>query len=151
MSRYTDAVERNTEGLEFLSPGATASCHECTSGLDLACPNCEGFGEVDVLDDDGEMTGVIEPCEDCAGSGERAPTDDELQDAGGFSWSPCDACGSSLGGDRYPAHGRCGASGSIIHLDICQDCVLYLANGDEPDGWRSSASDPGDDDDGDDD
>ncbi len=61
----------------------------------------------------------------------------------------CDACGSPLGGNRYPAHGivqiRDPADeggpqtieGTLLHLDVCEDCLVYLANGDEPANWES--------------
>ena len=74
------------------------------------CPGCEACGleDVDSMD---------------------AP---EYEQAGepSFSWSPCECCGSHLGGDRHPAHGF--YQGEIIHLDVCVDCLFYLAYGDEP-------------------
>jgi len=48
----------------------------------------------------------------------------QLAEEPGFSWSPCDLCGSSLGGDRHPAHGVIGDE--IFHLDICTDCLMKL-------------------------
>lgn len=48
-----------------------------------------------------------------------------------FSWSACDACGSTLGGDRTPAHGL-DTNGAVLHMHVCVDCVEYLANGDLP-------------------
>ena len=47
-----------------------------------------------------------------------------------FSWSACEGCGSTLGGDRYPAHAL--ADGRLVHLDMCADCLFYIANGEEP-------------------
>ena len=67
------------------------------------------------------------------------PGDDwhDLANEGGFSWSRCDGCGSSFGGDRYPAHGFLASDErGVFHLDICVDCVMYLANGDEPEEWQ---------------
>ena len=69
-------------------------------------------------------TGIIETCEEC-------PEFDE----GSFSWSTCDCCGSHLGGDRFAAHGR-DIDGNILHLDVCVDCLMYIANGDEPETWE---------------
>lgn len=57
---------------------------------------------------------------------------------GGFSWSECDICGSSLGGDRYPAHWIYTAPDgrrSIEHERVCVDCLMYAANGDVPESW----------------
>ena len=51
-----------------------------------------------------------------------------------FSWSPCDVCGSTLGGDREVGHGI-DKNGDFMHLHACTDCVIYLANGDEPEEW----------------
>jgi len=48
-----------------------------------------------------------------------------------FSWSSCDTCGSQLGGNREDGHGW--YDGSLIHLICCDDCVMYIANGELPD------------------
>ena len=63
--------------------------------------------------------GICPGCPDC-------PEVDE----GFFSHAPCDCCNSTLGGDRYAAHGA-DPDGDLIHLDVCPDCVAYLANGEE--------------------
>ena len=47
---------------------------------------------------------------------------------GRFSWSGCESCRSSLGGDRYPAHGY--IHGELCHFEVCTDCLMYHANGD---------------------
>ena len=52
-----------------------------------------------------------------------------------FSWSPCDTCGSMLGGSREDALAHDG-EGDLIELEICSDCAMYFANGDEPEHWR---------------
>ena len=59
----------------------------------------------------------------------------ELADEPHFSWSPCESCGSSLGGNRYAAHST-DADGNISHWDICEDCLFYFANGDLPENWE---------------
>ena len=102
MSDYTETVDRNLEGIEGLSAGACPGCDEC--------PDCDNPDD---------------------------PGDDwyDLADEGGFSWSSCDSCGSNLGGDRHSAHGfykDAGGQRQPIHLDICCDCLMFLANGDEP-------------------
>lgn len=81
-----------------------------------ACPGCDGCGLSDVHD-------MNHPAYELAGE----PS---------FSWRRCDGCGSRLGGDRYPAH--CVIDGHIEHMSICVDCVMFHANGDEPEPgeWR---------------
>jgi len=55
----------------------------------------------------------------------------------GFSWSACDSCGSTLGGDRYtlsyvgPYNDKTGCD--IIELASCVDRLMYCANGYVPD------------------
>jgi hypothetical protein len=57
-----------------------------------------------------------------------------LDDEGSFSWSDCGICGSPLGGTKYLWHAI--VDGEIVHfIDACTDCVVYLANGDEPETW----------------
>lgn len=53
---------------------------------------------------------------------QTAWTDCTVNDEGGFSWSPCEGCGSTLGGNRYAAHGRT-PDGTLIHFDVCGDCL----------------------------
>ena len=48
-----------------------------------------------------------------------------------FSWHPCGLCRSPLSGHRSPAHGI-DPSQEIVHLEICDDCVRYLADGTIP-------------------
>lgn len=45
-----------------------------------------------------------------------------------FSKSACDLCGSTLGGNREPAHAL-NADNEIVHLDVCVDCVYYSEYG----------------------
>jgi hypothetical protein len=104
MSDYTAAVDRCLEGIEGLSAGA--------------CPNCPTCLEIIPPDD----------------YDEGADWGETLSE-GAFSWSSCDSCGSNLGGDRYPAHGFYTddkGQRQLIHLDICTDCLMLIANGDEP-------------------
>jgi len=60
----------------------------------------------------------------------------EMAEEASFSWSACDICGSRLGGDRAPAHGVCSETGEIVHMSVCVDCTVFLANGDTPDEWE---------------
>lgn len=57
-----------------------------------------------------------------------------MAEEGGFSHSSCDSCGSSLAGDRYPAHYWAG--GELRHDTVCVDCLMFHANGDVPDRWE---------------
>jgi hypothetical protein len=66
--------------------------------------------------------GICEGCED-----EDCHSEDY---EASFSWAQCDTCGSTLGGDRYPAHGI--IDGNIYHFEVCVDCVMYMANGEVP-------------------
>jgi hypothetical protein len=103
MSAYTDRVDRNLEGLEFVSPGLCPSCPECQAAYG-AEPR-EFFAAV--------MSG-------------------DVFDEGGFSWSGCGICGNTLGNTLYSWHAR-DEAGKLIHGDdMCGDCVCYVANGDEP-------------------
>lgn len=70
-------------------------------------------------------------------------TQDELYecDEPWFSWSACETCGSSLGGDREAGHAFTKDDGELVHLSMCTDCVMYSANGDEPETWRAHARD----------
>ena len=70
---------------------------------------------MDIDDLDYLSTGVIESCEECS----------ELSDEPFFSWSECNNCGSTLGGDRYVVHGR-DKDDKIIHLEVCTDCIIFL-------------------------
>lgn len=73
-------------------------------------------------------TGACPGCEEC-GLGE-SPSDHDLDLASeaGFSWHACEACGSKLGGDRHPAHGK-DSNGKLIHLSVCTDCLYFLNYG----------------------
>ena len=44
----------------------------------------------------------------------------------------------NLGGNRYAAHAFIEIRGKerLCHLSICTDCVLFLANGEEPETWE---------------
>jgi len=87
--------------------------------------------------------GISPTCPDCQSDQSYSPREffsryesGEIADEGSFSWQSCDSCGSSLGGDRYAAHAVHRKHHEVIHLAICQDCVLFHANGDEPENWE---------------
>jgi len=51
----------------------------------------------------------------------------EIFDEGAFSWSPCDLCQTSLGGNSYISHGI-DIDNNLNHFTVCSDC-LFLLNG----------------------
>ena len=75
-----------------------------------ACPGCPWCGLEDTADDDWRAI--------------------ELAQEPEFSWSECHSCGSTLGGDRHPAHAY--QDDTLVHFSICTDCLLFHANGDMP-------------------
>lgn len=112
-SPFAKAVDHYCDGLH-VAVGAAACCSECRSTYDID----------DSISDDEAQEILYDAAE---------PS---------FSWHQCDSCGSTLGGDRHDAHGlpidRDGAfdySQDMIHLSICSDCLIYHANGEEPEQW----------------
>lgn len=105
-SEYESAVDRNLAGLEFISTGICPGCKECQQTWDMP---------------EDEL--------------EQAWSTGDVCDEGSFSWHVCESCGSHLGGNRYDAHGV-DADGAIVHLSVCTDCLMYLANGDLPENWN---------------
>ena len=108
MSAFTEAIEHSLDGLEHASTGLAPQCPDCQSDYGMS-PRMF-------------YTAVIS---------------DTVFDEGSFSSDFCDCCGSSLGGSRYAAHAF-DKSGRLYHLEICVDCLMYIANGDEPDDWPSA-------------
>jgi len=108
MSKYTESIEVNCKGLTCINSSPASVCVECLSRYEI-----EETGDIDTMQDE-LYEKAVDPW---------------------FSWSKCDTCGSKLGGNRYDAHGF-DANGAVIHLDICEDCLVYFANGDEPDNWN---------------
>jgi hypothetical protein len=59
------------------------------------------------------------------------PIDDS---EGSFSWHRCDLCRTDLGGNRTRCNGYNPETGDVVDVDlVCDDCILFLANGDLPD------------------
>ena len=118
MSRFTDAVEQGLKGLHAVSTGVCPGCETCADryGFDLA--------------DTASAQAFRDAWERCT-----------LIEESRFSWRACDICDTQLGGDRDIAHAL-DADNEILHLDsVCVDCVLYLANGDQPDRWKRRSTD----------
>ena len=108
MSEFTKSVEHYCEGYH-VAVGASASCAECRQDYGI---------DDDVTQDEAQ---------------------EQMIDEGAFSCAQCDSCGSILGGDRYAAHGipqDYKAGGDTYHLSICVDCLMFHANGDEPESWQ---------------
>ncbi len=89
--------------------------------------------------------GYLEDCGEC-------PDDLEYEngvnyddsDSDGFSYSSCDSCGSTLGGDRSVAHGVVADGqyrGEFVHMEWCVDCVMYHANGELPENLEEEETD----------
>lgn len=122
-SAYVQAVTRGLEGLQAVSTGVCPGCSTCAH-------------EHDYSDDNDDPDRTLAAFDEAWRSG-------KVDSEASFSWSPCDICGSSLGGDREIWHAIMGQPGedlkgrSIEHLNsCCTDCVMFLANGDEPEGWE---------------
>jgi len=110
LSDFVEAIRFNWGDDWMISPGLSPSCPECQN--DYSMSPREFYAKYE------------------AG---------KVADEGSFSWSSCDSCGSHLGGMRYAAHAaRRGDDGKfeIQHISICVDCLMYHANGDEPENWE---------------
>ena len=70
-------------------------------------------------------TGACSSCSECGPDEDCTDEERELAGEPFFSWSSCDCCGSTLGGNRHYAHGR-DKDGRLIHLEVCEDCLMYL-------------------------
>ena len=84
--------------MERVDPGISCDCPACRDRFGTDFHSGRGFERA-------KFQSAIE-CQD-------------VLDEGSFSWSGCDFCGSTLGGDRYCAHDENGN-----HLNICVDCLF---------------------------
>ena len=82
--------------------------------------------------------GACAGCEECGLDEDACQANIEIASEGSFSRHRCDGCGTRLGGTRYAAHGIVMPLGkqARIHLNVCVDCLAYIANGEEPGEWR---------------
>jgi len=90
----------------------TSDIENITTGFSYACSDCQdahGF------------------C--CMHSAKAAYESGEVSEEGHFSHDRCDMC-RSLPGNRYAAHGT--IDGTSYHFEVCQDCLMYIANGELP-------------------
>jgi hypothetical protein len=56
------------------------------------------------------------------------PADDQGTIEAFFSWSPCEECGKSLGGDRYSITYRETLDGDILEANVCEECYVALCS-----------------------
>lgn len=104
MSEYTERVARALDGLDGVSTGVCPGCITCSKDYGFH----DDLAAFEAAYDAGEVVGETY-----------------------FSWRACSVCGSHLGGDREPLHYV--LDGEIHHdSGACVDCIVYLANGDEP-------------------
>lgn len=73
-------------------------------------------------------TGACPSCPDCGLGEDCSDHDRELAEESSFSWSECESCGSTLGGNRHPAHAL-DKENRLYHLMVCEDCLYYLNYG----------------------
>ena len=101
---FKERFKRHTKGLEAISCGLCSKCSDCQSTFDV--------GET-------QLEWIIQ---------------NGLCDDGGISRSGCDTCGNSLYQLLYAGHAWMQLDGKqvLTHLEICQDCMLYIANGQLP-------------------
>lgn len=133
MSAFTKAVAHHLRGVHFFSTGAMLGCDECGLAPSM-CRECCGIPNTDV--------GECPVCED-RGVVEKDEHDRELADEPQYGTSSCDSCGTSVAGNRHYAHGKIAESEDeahekpTTHFSICEDCLLFHANGQEPKGWTN--------------
>lgn len=73
-------------------------------------------------------TGACRGCATCALPEDATDEEVDARNEESFSWQACDACGTSLGGTRYSAHGRSKDLG-VLHLEVCPECLYYINYG----------------------
>jgi hypothetical protein len=48
----------------------------------------------------------------------------------GFSWTPCECCGSKLGGERWEMEGvKASGESNGFTYDVCADCLSFMEFG----------------------
>ena len=145
MSAYTDSVESTLKGCKFVSTGICPGCDECRESVGYV-PE-QTFAHGDGPTGDGYWyiravgVGASHPDEEtclaaCEEGFDAGVGSGCFASEAGFSWSACGICGSSLGGDREVWHWVDDKNRIQHESDACTDCVIYLANGDEPEAWE---------------
>jgi len=107
--RFMAAFSNGIKDIHVVSAGFSWNCPECLNNYDICCEH----------------------------KGEHMYQKGEIVDEGSFSHNACDICGSKLGGNRFSAHGVLDTDHKeIVHLEVCVDCIMYMANGDLPEVWE---------------
>jgi hypothetical protein len=91
-----------------------------SSGLCSACSDCQDNYGVDEL----ELKDMM---------------DQGLSDEGGISRQGCDCCGNGLQQNLYAGHCWITLDDGkevLTHLELCSDCMMFIANGDLPENWE---------------
>jgi len=148
VSKYAERVARSLKGLQAVSTGTCPGCEECRAVLTgddyyVFETDAEGTERWD-YDASGNAMGwpTEEAAETAAREAWRLEDSGNYPDEGSFSRNGCGICNSSLGGTLYLWH-WIDAKGVIQHAeDACTDCVVFLANGDEPDEPDESEDEP---------
>ncbi len=75
-------------------------------------------------------SGACSGCNECCDDYDYNDGTEEFQitPEAWFAKSPCEACGTRWAGNRFPLHGV-NDDNSIVHLDVCDDCVYYSEYG----------------------
>lgn len=111
MSDYFLAVEDGLEGLRAVSTGHSTECGDCAEGCGYDASSEESMEEF------------------------ARAVENGYAEESHFSWSGCQICGMHKGGDMHPWH-AIDADGEVMHFSrACVDCVMFLANGEEPENW----------------
>lgn len=152
MSKYTDAVEHNLKGLHAVSIGVCPGCEECREkwqdySIEHEWDGLNWVFRVPAFDADHREPFFFKTIEAAEWYARRlfedAWSSGEIYDEPSFSSMGCDICGSTLGGDFESWHaieGTGAYAGELYHGErACWDCIMYLANGDEPEDWRAGA------------
>lgn len=106
---FEDNIKRQSESYsKGVFSGFSIRCGECLYAYDICCKH----------------------------KAEYMMENNQIIEEPNFSWSPCDLCQTSLGGDRHIAHGL-DENYDEIHLEICTDCLMYISNGELPEDWES--------------
>ena len=101
-----------------------------------SCPRCrdgwtEELSSEGTFEDD-DFTDNL--CPTCGHEGVLTIEDeDECSDELGFSAMACECCGSPLAGDRFAVTLHHSDPDLSMPYRVCQDCLMYIANGDIPD------------------
>ncbi len=137
MSAYTQAVKHNLEGLTAVSTGLCPGCDTCRGQYPEDFEPQEGDDGLWVVGCIEDKTFKTEALADAASKGafEEAWESQAVLSEPSFARG-CDICGSRLAGDMDAWHAI--LNGEIHHWErACIDCVVFLANGDEPKDWEA--------------